>query len=76
MKKKFRINIDLLVKVWQNNELIIEFDGTEEELRAALSDKKGDLSQFDAEYLESENIIETEEFLDEFEIQDITEEEQ
>lgn len=68
---KYRINIDQLIKVWQNQELEVEFDGTESELVKYIQDKKGDLAELNPEYLATENVIETEESLDEFEIQDI-----
>jgi hypothetical protein len=59
------------MKVWQNNEVIVEFDGTEEELRKFIADNKGDFAELNPEWLESNNIIETEEFQDEYEIQSL-----
>lgn len=65
---KYRINIDQLMKIWQNNEVIVEFDGTEEELKQFIDDNKGDIAELNPEYLQSENLIESEELLDEYEI--------
>lgn len=74
MKRRYIINIDQLYKIWQNNVVEVEFDGTEEELRAFLETQTGSLDNLHPEYLSSENIIETEEFQGQYEIQDIQEE--
>jgi formate dehydrogenase assembly factor FdhD len=70
---KHQLHIDQLFKVWQENVVEIEFNGTKEELEAALKEKKGDISEFEVEYLSSENLIDSEEYLDKYEIQSIEE---
>jgi formate dehydrogenase assembly factor FdhD len=73
MTMKHQLHIDQLFKVWQENVVEIEFNGTKEELEAALKEKKGDISEFEVEYLSSENLIDSEEYLDKYEIQSIEE---
>lgn len=70
---KYNINIDQLVKIWQNLSVTVDFDGTEEELHQYLKAKKGNIYDLNPDYNDTEFLLETEQYLDKYEIQSIEE---
>lgn len=65
---RYTINIDRKVKIWVNEEVEVDFDGTEAELKELLEKHGGNIhavEEFkDLVYLGSEYITETEEHID------------
>jgi hypothetical protein len=70
---KYNINIDQLVKIWQNLSVTVDFDGTEEELNQYLKEKKGSIYSLNPDYHDTQFLLDTEEHLDKYEIQSIEE---
>ena len=64
---RYTINIDRKVKIWVNEEIDFEFEGTEEEVRKLLEKHNGDLdaiSEFgDLNYQNYDHVLETEEHM-------------
>jgi hypothetical protein len=74
---KYEINIDQLIKVWQNNIVEVEFDGDETALEEHIKNIKGNVFHSDKITIlnvnHSESFVDSEEYMDEFEIQSIDE---
>ena len=70
---KYNINIDQLVKIWQSLSVTVDFYGTEEELNQYLKAKKGSIYDLNPEYHDTEFLLDTEQYLDKYEIQSIEE---
>ena len=70
---KYNINIARLVKIWQSLSVTVDFDGTEEELNQYLKAKKGSIYDLNPEYHDTEFLLDTEQYLDKYEIQGIEE---
>jgi hypothetical protein len=65
---RYTINIDRKVKIWVNEEIEFDFDGTEAEVKELLEKHGGNIHAIeefkDLIYLGSEYVVETEEHMD------------
>jgi UDP-N-acetylenolpyruvoylglucosamine reductase len=76
--KTYTINIDRKTSVWVNEEIEVPFEGTEEELREAIEQNKGNIYEMtefgsgkNVIVRDYEHIIGTEIHLDDYEIRNI-----
>jgi hypothetical protein len=65
--KRYTLNIDRKVIIWVNEDIDVDFEGTEEELRELIEKHEGNIHAAselqDMVYLDSEYVVETEEHM-------------